>query len=615
MTDLSKFKKLSELEHVRARAGIYIGSVYPITKEEWVVENERMLKKNITYSPGILKLFDEVISNSVDAHIRYGKVTEIMVDISSLTGEISIKDDGGIPVQIHPEYNMYIPQMVFGQLRTGSNFDDSDRPTIGQNGLGVKLVNILSDMFIVETCDGVKKFTQSFKNGMSEISEPIISNSAVNGTRITYTPDYTFFKSSLDSNNVLKLIKRVYDVAGCNPNIKVYLNSNRVSLNSFSDYVKLFSDNIVYEEQDGFKIGIMPSINESFDQVSFVNGVDCFSGGTHIDYIMNQICSKLRAYFNKKYKVDVKPNNIKQQMFLVCSLNINAPMFNSQSKELLTSDPKSYGVSYTPTDKFINKLIKSDIVQKILLWIEGEKHKEELAELRKLNKDTSNKNALKKIENFDDATSNERRECILTLTEGNSAALAVLSARDPKYVGVLPLRGKMLNVRDIDIKELAKKKEFQNIMTIVGLKIGTKVESIDQIRYGKICTLTDADTDGYHCAGLIFNMLYTFWPELFDLGVVCRIKPPIIIATYKKNTHEFFSMDEYKTWADAHQGHTHKYFKGLGTYKTQDFKRFLTDKKTYMTKIIIKDESDVDSLNLAFDKKKADERKIWLETI
>lgn len=614
--DLSKYQKLSELDHIRLRAGIFIGSVYETRSVCWLYDNETdfMKQEEIEYSPGLLKIFDEIISNSVDEHIRSGKVNNIWVDLHPLTGEIVVRDDGGIPVAKHPEYDVYIPQMIFGELRTGSNFDDSERMTAGQNGYGVKLSNIFSKEFRVETCDGKQRYVQHFSDGMKNVSDPTISRSTIKGTTITFTPDYEYFKCSLNESNIRKIEKRVYDIAGCNPSIGVHLNGKQIKFKNFQAFAERFVESVVYDSNNDFDIAISGTPLDGFGHVTYVNGIDVFNGGTHVDYIVNQITNKIREFIKKKHRVDVKPNNIKQQMFLVARCRINAPMFNSQSKEFLTSDPKNYGTSYEPSDRFIKKVLDSDIVQKVLDWVEGEKRRAEMANLRKLNKTTQNTNFLKRITKFDDATSKERKECMLFLTEGNSAAKPILSARDAKIHGVFPLKGKPLNVRDIELSKLASNEEFQNIMSIVGLKIGHRVEDPSELRFGKVVILADSDVDGFHVSGLFFNMIHAFWPELFEYGVIYRLNAPIIIATMKGKEYEFFSQNEYNIWAESNPNHKKKYFKGLGTFDSKYFYRFLRDEATYMKKIVIEDSTDVDALNIAFDKSKADERKDWLLT-
>lgn len=613
MENLHAYQKLSETMHILTRPGIYIGSVSNTEQESWVVSGDKMVNEVVSFNPGLLKLFDEIVSNSVDEHIRTGKVKNIWVETQPLTGHIVVKDDGGIPVVRHPEYKTFIPEMIFGELRTGSNFDDDDRATAGMNGLGSKLTSVFSTEFKVDTCDGKNRFVQVFRNNLEERGKAVVQPCTDNGTTISFIPDYDRLQCSLDEGNLKKIERRVYDIAGCNPKIKVFYNGERIKCSGVENLASMFSDQFIFDtKSEDFSVGVAPSDNDTFHQVSYVNGIDTFNGGTHVNYVCDQITQKIREFIKKKHKVDVKPNTIKQQMFLFIKCTINAPMFTSQTKEFMSSEVRNYNTSWSPSDKFITKLMSSDVVQKVLDWVEGEKRREELAKLRKLNKETQSTNFLKRIAKFDDATSSDRSECTIFFTEGDSASKTILSSRTAKRHGVFPLKGKPLNVRDVSLKKLADNVEFQNIMAILGLKIGEKVESVEQLRFRRICPMTDQDPDGMHISGLFFNMLYQFWPELFTLGMVYKMKTPLIIATKGKNEFEFFDDDTYQEWAKQNPNHKYKYYKGLGGFSTQQFKKFLLNEEQYMCKIEIIDQDDVDALNIAFDKSKSDDRKLWL---
>lgn len=611
MQDLNKYQKLTEREHVLARAGMYLGSTSNTEQECWVVSNGKMVRETIQWNPALIKIFDEIVSNCVDEHLRSGSVKNIWVDTYGMIGEIQVRDDGGIPVQKHPEYKTWIPEMIFSEFRTGSNFGDEERLTAGLNGLGSKLSSVFSKVFKVDTCDGKKRYVQVFKDNLEHRGDAVIQPDTNNGTTITFLPDYDRLGCSLDEGNLKRIERRVYDIAGCNPKINVFLNGNKIKINKFAEYVKMFTETFVIEEQDHWSVAVASS-DDAFRHVSFVNGVDTFNGGTHVDYVSGVIAGKLRDLIKKKHKVDVKPNIIKQQMFVFVKASINAPMFTSQTKEYMSAEIRNFGTSFDCNDKFIKRIMESDIVQKILDWVEGEKRRAELAELRNLNKQTQNNNFLKRIVKFDDATSKDRSQCTLFLTEGDSASKTILSARDASKHGSFPLKGKPINVRDIEVKRLAANEEFQNIMAIMGLKIGQKVKAVTELRFARLCVLTDSDADGAHIGGLLFNMINQFWPELFTLGVIHKLNAPLIIATAKKDVFEFSTVEEYHKWSEKGIKHVHKYFKGLGSYETKDFKRFLENEAKYMVQITVQDLEDIAALDIAFDKTKADERKVWL---
>lgn len=610
--DVSRYQRLTEVEHVLQRPGMYLGSVDPSTQTCWVVGGDKMVERELTFSPALIKMFDEIISNSVDEHIRSGGVKNIWVETHAMTGEISIRDDGGIPVVRHPEYNVFVPEMIFSEFRTGSNFGDDDRSTAGLNGLGSKLTSVFSTSFKVDTCDGAKRFVQVFRNNLSERGTPVVQPCKDKGTTITFTPDYARLNCELDADNMAKIERRVYDVAGCNPGIRVHYNGVHIKFGKFADYAAMYASDAVVDAAPDFDVVVAAS-DSGFKHVAFVNGIDTFNGGTHVDYVSGLIVAKIRDFIKKKHKVDVKPAVIKQQLFVVMKCRVNAPMFTSQTKEYLSTEVKNYGTSYAPSDKFVKKILDSDVVQKVLDWVDSEKRREELAELRKLNKTTAGNNFLKRIAKFDDATDKDRRNTTIYFTEGDSAAKTVLSARDGVKHGVFPLKGKLINVRDVKVTKLTANDEFQNIIAILGLKVGVKVESADDLRFGKIVAMTDQDPDGMHISGLFFNMINQFWPELFELGVIYRMRTPLIIATKGSKIFEFFNTEDYNDWAALNPGHSHKYYKGLGGYNTKDFKRFLAAEDEYLQQIVVVDDADIAALDIAFDKSKADDRKVWLQ--
>src|SRR5574343_296161 len=176
---VSKYKKLSDIEHALHRPGMYLGNIMPTTANSWVVcqDTNKMIFQELTWNPAFLKIFDEVISNSVDESKRSSKLDTIKVTIDRATGEFSVLDNGGIPVEHHPDYDEYVPTLIFGYLRSGSNFDDTkDTDVTGQNGLGASLTNIFSTSFTVETSDGKKSFKQTWSNNMSTRTTPKISD-------------------------------------------------------------------------------------------------------------------------------------------------------------------------------------------------------------------------------------------------------------------------------------------------------------------------------------------------------------------------------------------------------------------------------------------------------
>lgn len=623
-----KFRKLNEVEHVLLRPGRYIGSITPHTETTFTYDlsSKRMVKREVTYNPGFLKLFDEVISNSVDHSKRpEGKHLDVIrVDVDPLEGSISIYDNGGIPVVKHSEYNQWVPEMIF-ELRAGSNFDDDDQSMLtGQNGEGAALTNIFSKKFIVETCDGKNKFKMVFEENSQDRKPPKVSpaEGAKGYTRITYFPDWEKLGTTFSEDNATMLMKRVVDVAGLNTHLKVYWNGDRIPTRAFKDYIEMYvpeGEDYAYDETEHWKVGVASS-DDGFQHITFVNGTHTKIGGTHVLYAGMQIWERIREHIKKKHKVDIKPSELRQHMTLFIDCSIVNPRYSSQTKEDLITEVKDYKTTWDVPDKMINKIVKSTIIQNILDWAEAKARQEELKELRKLNKETDKADP-RRVEKFSDALEKrDRHKCVLFLTEGDSAAKAVQAGRGKNsYVGSFPLRGKPLNVREKEVKRILENAEIKNLLTIIGLKLGEKVMSVNDLRFGKIAFTTDADVDGAHISGLLMNIFDHFWPELFTLGVVSVFRTPLLKVTLKdKTVLEFFTEREFKLWEKKEgqklKGWSLKYYKGLGTSTAAEFKKYFENMDNYLFSIEMADREDKDAIDLAFNGQRADDRKAWLES-
>jgi DNA topoisomerase-2 len=610
------YQVLDEIEHIRKRTGMYAGSTSIQTSQEWVFNNEtkKMEKRDISYIPAFIKIFSEILDNSIDEGKRAPDVlNQIKVDITF--DEISVQDNGrGIPVEIHQQTGTYIAETVFSNLRAGSNFnDDEDQSLIGTNGVGSTLTNVLSTNFKIESCDGKKKLTQDFWNGMRERSEPKIKEFSKNGTKITFTPDYEFFRlSGLDADHITKIHKKVIDAAANNLDIKFYFNGELIKFKSFDDYIALYSDEYYTDNTTDWKVGI--SNSDGFEQISFINSVETYQGGTHVDYVVNQITTKLREHFKKKHKVDVKPSDIKNHFRVYIAGTVNRPRFSSQTKENMISLPTEWKTGWTVSDKFIKNILKSEIIQSILDWVQAKERATEAAELRKANKNLDKADP-RRVEKFHDASTKQRNEAMLFLAEGDSALSGLLSGRDPKTMAAFPLRGKPVNVRPMELKDILENKEFKNIMTITGLQFGEKVKSIENLRFGKIIISTDADLDGFHIRTLLMNAFYKFWPELFSLGVIHILNTPIVKVKYKKEILSFYDLASFENWKLLHDGEKYesKYYKGLGTSSSLEWREYLLNLENNLDKLISFDSDEtIFELHFSKDIGSSDLRKKWL---
>jgi DNA topoisomerase-2 len=596
-----KYKKLTDIEHCLIRPSMYIGSIKPHTDFRWIIEEGRFIYKEITYNPGFIKLIDEIIMNSIDESKRTkSKLKTIKISINT-DNSISVFDDGGIEVVKHKEYNEWIPEVIFSNMKSGSNFtDDENRTWAGTNGVGSSIVNIFSTKFIVSTCDGKNHYYQVYSNNMRERTNPIIKKSNKNHTEITYTTDFDRFgMNGIDNEHFLMIQKRAHDLAGCNPNLKIYFNDKLISFKSFRDYVEYYKSDFYYEEsKDKFWSLSISHSDNGFQQISFVNSTETYDGGTHVDYILNQITTKIRDYIQKKHKVDIKPSEIKNHIFLHLNTTIINPSFSSQTKEKLITETKFFGSEYQVSDKLINWVLKSEILKSILDWIDQKKQADESKLQRQLNKSISNV----KVEKLIDAKSNERWKCSLLIFEGDSASNGFRKYRNSQTQGAFSLRGKFINSSDITTQKLIQNQEVVNLMSAIGLKLGQKA-TLKTLRYGRICIYTDADYDGISIVGLLINFFYKFWPELFDNKIIWKAETPIVVSTNSKTKKKisFYTQKEYDDWfkKTPTKDWDIEYKKGLGALIDDEYNEIINSPRLTLIK---KDQISSEKLEVWFGK-------------
>ena len=604
-----KFKKLDDISHVILRPGMYIGSIKPHTANKWIVEEGKMTQREITYNPGFLKIFDEIVTNSVDESKREGsKLNTVKIDLDRKTNKVTIWDNGGIPVVKNTEHDEWIPEMVFSNLKAGSNFDDSEeRSWAGTNGVGSTLTNIYSKEFNISTCDGKNSFKQTFSNNMRERTQPIIKKAKANHTEISYITDLEKFGlTEIDDDHYKMIEKRIYDIAACNTGLKIYFNGDLININSFEDYIKLYTQEYFHEfkKDKTWSLGIALSQN-GFQQVSFANTTETYDGGTHVDYVMNQIIVSLREFFLKKHKVDIKPSELKQHMFLFLDATVINPSFSSQTKEKLITEVKEFGTTFEVSPKLIQSILKSEIVNSILDWIQQKKN----AEDSKLQRDLNKKLTKIKVEKLIDAKGKDRWKYSIGLFEGDSAISAFRKYRTPETMGAFALKGKFVNVSEITNQKLVQNDEAVNLMASIGLKLGQPID-VKNLRYGRVLIFTDADMDGNAISALLINFFYKYWPDMFERKMIYKVETPIVVAIPKakaKNKVLFYTQNEYNTWAEQNdlKQFEIKYKKGLAALVDDEYDDIINRPRLTL---ITKDEASKGSLETWFGKS-ADLRK------
>lgn len=637
-----RYVKLEQKEHVLTRPSMYIGPIEVDNIESWIVDttSSKMVKSSVKMIPGLFKIFDEILVNAIDhvGRLKMKKpeevgsyVKNIKVSINEETGYIEVMNDGdGIEVVQHPDHGIYIPELIFGNLLTSTNYDDSEERVIGgQNGLGAKLCAIFSDVFEVETVDAVRKlhYIQKFENNLSVINDPVITKYTKKPyTIIRFKPDYSRFNVTIGDDiykdNMIIITKRVYDAcAVTDKDITLWLNENKLDYKTFEKYVDLYigskdEHNRVYEcINDRWEVVASYNDFNGFEQISFVNGIWTIRGGKHVDYIVNQITKKLIEMIQKKKKdVVIRPQFVKDNLIIFVKSTIVNPTFDNQSKETLTTQISKFGSKAEISDKFIDKLYKSGIVEKLMeiSTIQGNN------EMKKT--DGKKKNIIRGLSKLEDANwagTAKSGECVLILTEGDSGAsmaIAGISEVGRDRYGVFPLKGKLMNVKDQTLKKIADNDEISNLKKILGLESGKEYKSTDDLRYGKIMIMADADEDGNHIRALLFNMFHTMWPSLVKCNsFLTSMLTPIVKVSKGKQTLQFYTLPEYEMWMRENnegKGWEIKYYKGLGTSTSDEAIQYFKELKVINYKY--NETTSDEKIDLAFNKKRADDRKAWL---
>lgn len=638
----TKYQQKTDKQHILDNPDTYIGSIEQVESKMWIMNNDntQIIEKEIDYIPALFKLFDEGIVNCRDHVIRMQQAinngVEKALPVSYIN--ISITDDGtitmindgnGIDVAKHPEYDIWIPELIFGHLRTSTNYDKNEKKIVGgKNGFGFKLVLIWSQEGSIETIDHTRglKYTQSFEDNLNIINKPKITKCKTKPyTKISFKPDYAKLglTNGLTNDLVALLKRRIYDIGAItNKNIKVKYDSNVIPIKSFLPYIDLYIGSKdekprVYEDADPrweYAVAISPS--QEFTHVSFVNGIHTSKGGKHVEYILNQIIRKMVNYIDKKKKVSVTSNSIKEQLILFLRCDIENPSFDSQTKDYMNTPFNKFGSSCSVSDKFIEKLAKIGVMESACAITEV---KEQKQAKKTDGAKTKNIKGIPKLIDANWAGTAKSSECTIIFCEGDSAKAGIvsgLSSSDRNIIGVYPMKGKILNVRGELTKKIIENKEITDIKKILGLEMGKKYNEPQQIatlRYGKVLFMTDQDLDGSHIKGLGINLFQSQWNSLSKIpNFIGFMNTPILKAKKGSQQINFYNEGEYLSWKENNNidGWKIKYYKGLGTSTGKEFREYFQEKK--MVSFSYNGNNSDNAIDMVFNKKRADDRKIWL---
>lgn len=631
------YVKLSPIEHVLKKPGMYVGDLDFRSEKQFVYldskDHKQIVQTDINWSPGLYKIVDELIVNAYDQSIRDPTLQMIRAEIKPES--FTIFNDGvGIDIIKHPTHQIYVPELIFANLLTSTNYNESEqRITGGTHGLGAKLSAIFSTKFILEVWDSKRKlyYHQTFENNLSKISKPTISKNSdkiSGGVKITIYPDFAKFKTKEFSSDMINLLKRrVVDLIGlCKKDINIWLDGKEIKrLDDFESYLNLlpseqpwYIGKCVKNPHWAFAIRFNDTKSiEPSTHISWVNGIFTNRGGKHVDYMMDLLLEK----FQKIASPEITKKLLNDYVTLCLKSSVINPTFNSQTKEELNTPVTKFGFDCVIPDSFWSQIKSSELTTQL-------KQVVSLSNQKILSKlDGSKKSKIKNLPKLEDANyagTKKSLDCVLILTEGDSAKATAISGisaipNGRNYWGVYPLRGKLLNVREASTAQINGNQEITDIKKILGLKSGTTYnqESIRELRYGSVMIMTDADEDGSHIKGLIINFFDYFFPSLLEIkGFLKILVTPLVKAMKNDQILNFANLRAYKTWKEK-TSNSHlwkiKYYKGLGTSTSKEAGEYFKAIESNTIGVVDtqKQGSNPDVL-LAFAKDKVNDRKIWL---
>jgi len=575
-----QFKILTARQHVRERIGMYMGSSALEPVERFVMGKWGIVKS----VPALSKMIDEILDNAIDEAIRTNFQYANKIDVSiKLDNSITVTDNGrGIPhEEVYDETTdskIARATAAWTRVNAGTSFDDN-RVTIGTNGVGSAATNFLSSKFIGKTWSNGKMLTVTCVNGAETIKEKY-SDKVGNGTEVSFTPDFGLFEcNSLDEHDTIALVEdRLISLQMAFPEITFSFNKKKIKVNNLKKYSEMFTDEAILEKQDNLSFFIGTS-EDGFRSNSFVNGVNTRQGGSYVDFIINTIADELMLMIKRKHKIEVVRSTIKNGLtFVMFARNFINPKFDSQTKERLTNstanvrehaiaagikDANYFAKKILNTPSIIDPIIEAQLAKKIA----ADKRAATLAQ-----------KGLRKVKVAKHIAAN-KPNATLKIVEGDSAMGFLLKVRDPDLVGAYPLRGVIMNTWDMKPAEVLKNKELSELVAVLGLDINNP-NSIDNMTYEHIATLTDADHDGIgHISPLLIAFFYKFWPRLLTEKRVKITRTPIMISTKGSDVKWFYTYEEANEFKTKDSGWKHRYIKGLGSLTEEEYDKIINNPK------------------------------------
>lgn len=544
-----KIEQLSHREHILLRPSMYIGGVSPDTQETFVFTGSILEVKPLTYSPGLVKIINEVIDNSIDIILKSKQGSKVEVVIDSAKVEVLDNSIGFPERQADEEYPVIV---ALGNAMAGSNFNDEENiGQMGTNGVGAFATNCFSKYFEVTTINKQSKVEVVWENNghlksTNRSTEPKHLKST--GTKVKFIPDLERFGMSEISEDVVKAIEtRLRCLGYIYPKIKFSLNGKELGKpKNITDWLEVNEDPYVVHKTDNYEVYVIAR-SKTLPNFSFVNGLNVKDGGSHLDVISNDIS---KAFSNLRGFQDISKSDISNTLQLVfVGTGFKNLRFNSQTKEKITNSAAEVRQYLGSLDALVTKVTKS---KEIKDFIKATKDSRELrANKAKL---TQTKKAKIKSDKFLDAQ--DKRE-ILMLVEGDSALGGLVPALGRNNIAYYALKGKPLNAWSCSTQKLTQNKELSELLSIV------HNSSFDKIVFG-----TDQDLDGFHIRGLLLGFVFKYLPEYLDKIYFLQTPVKGVLKDGQLVRWSFSISEDLKIKG----GEVSQYFKGLGTWDREDLK-------------------------------------------
>ena len=569
---------LEGMEHVRKRPSMYIGDLS---------------------TRGLHHLVYEVVDNSIDEAMA-GHCSEISIQINT-DKSISIEDNGrGIPVGIHKKEGVSALEVVMTKIGAGGKFDkDSYKVSGGLHGVGVSVVNALSEVLTANVYRDGKEYQQIYKKGKPDSKVKEIGKSDKKGTLVTFKPDKDIFKEVIDFEYDI-LSNRMRELSFLNKGITISITDNREetkkgdkksetfhSKEGLSEFIKyidksrepIISNIIKMEsEKNNIPVEVAMIYNSSFSENlhSYVNNINTYEGGTHLSGFRRGLTHTLKKYadasgLTDKLKFDIAGDDFREGLTAVISIKVAEPQFEGQTKTKLGNREVSSAVSQAVSKMLENYLEENPndskiIVQKVVLAAQARHAARQAREMIQRKTVMTGGGLPGKLS---DCSETDPMKCEVFLVEGDSAGGTAKQGRDRFFQAILPLRGKILNVEKAQQHRVFENEEIRNIYTALGVSVGTeednKALNLEKLRYNKVIIMCDADVDGSHISTLILTFFFRYMRELVERGNIYIATPPLYLV--KKGNKKLYAWDDKERdeiVKDLGSGSSIQRYKGLG---------------------------------------------------